>query len=112
MCGSKHPLLHTPSLRSAQLVKHRKTLPPFTFKFTFHNIVFQHNVAISIISSIYVSVTIYHKNVSHSNLYSQDVSAYTAIIACPRYAKLFIALLLSTLKLKLLLKFNLNRSPY
>jgi hypothetical protein len=39
---------------------------------------------------------------------------YTAIIRGPRYAKLFTALLVSILKLKLqsLLKFNLNRSPY
>jgi type IV secretory pathway TrbD component len=39
---------------------------------------------------------------------------HTVIIRCPRYIKLFSELLVSILKLKLKLwlKFNLNKSPY
>jgi hypothetical protein len=57
----------------------------------------------------YISVTMQHKVITASLIFIYDMfRLYTAIIMCPRYAKLFTALLLSILKLKLLLKFRLK----
>jgi hypothetical protein len=62
---------------------------------------------ILIISSIYISVTMQHKIVTVTLIFIHGMfRPYTAINKCPRYSKLFIALLVSILKLKL--KFQLK----
>jgi hypothetical protein len=55
-----------------------------------------------LISSIHISVTMQHKIVMVTLIFIHDIfRPYTAIIMCPRYAKLFTALPVSNLKLKL-----------
>jgi hypothetical protein len=67
-----------------------------------HFIVFQHPVAlISIISSIYISNTLQHKIGMVTLIFVHNMFwPYMEIIMCARYAELFIALLVSILKLK------------
>jgi hypothetical protein len=74
------------------------------------NNVLQHFVALlSVISSICISVTIQYKIVTVTLIFIRDMfRPYTAIIRCPRYAKLFTELPVSVLKLKLRLKFKLK----
>jgi hypothetical protein len=59
---------------------------------------------------MYISVTMQHKIVTVTLIHIHNMfRSYTAIIRCPRYAKLFTALLVSILKLKLKLLHVQNR---